>query len=184
MQSREVKTCPLRAAPACKTPTQPAQSPETAPRCATFASRPRRGSSSLHETNAPQAACGASRAHNLVTTQSEFDPQGLVGPLEAEVRPLDLALGLAVLPEHETLDVVQPKIRAQALERPRRVLDDALAVLFEAVVGERVGVALEVRPDRLVGAIRLPLPWRMRMIGSFRTTMPFPSNGERHCRLK
>ena len=84
---------------------------------------------------------------------SELDAQSLVGPLEAEVRPPDLALGFAVLPEHQFLDVMRPQILAQALERPRRVLDDALAVLFEAVVGERVGVALEVRPDRLVSAV-------------------------------
>ena len=84
---------------------------------------------------------------------SELDPQGLVGPLETEVRPLDLALGFAVLPEDQPLDVVRPQILAQALERPRRVLDDALAVLFEAVVGERVGVALEVRSDGLVCAV-------------------------------
>ena len=97
--------------------------------------------------------------------RSELNPQGLVGPLEAEIGPLDLALGFAVLPEHETLDVVRPQILAQALERPRRVLDDALAVLFEAVVGERVGVALEVRPDRLVSAVGKPCAARFRCFG-------------------
>ena len=42
-------------------------------------------------------------------TLSELDPQGLVGPLEAEVRPLDLTLGFAVLPEDQPLDVVRPR---------------------------------------------------------------------------
>ena len=90
-------------------------------------------------SSATQGGCGA----------SELDPQGLVGPLEAEVRPFDLALGFAVLPEDQPLDVVRPQILAQALECPRRVLDDALAVLFEVVVGEAEGdIPLRISPER------------------------------------
>ena len=96
---------------------------------------------------------------------SELDTQSLVGPLEATVRPLDLALGFAVLPEDKPLDVVRPKILAQALERPRRVLDDALAVLFKAIVGESVGVSLEMRPDGLVCTVGKPPAARFRCFG-------------------
>ena len=56
---------------------------------------------------------------------------------------------------------MRPQILAQVLERPRRVLDDALAVLFQAVVGERVGVALEMRSDRLVCAVAKPCAARV-----------------------
>ena len=110
-------------------------------------------------TGRPLARQPARAQHGAAVARpgaSEFHPQRLIGPLEAEVRPFDLALGFAVLPEHKTLDVVRPQILAQALERPRRVLDDALAVLFVAVVGERVGVALEVRSDGLVCAVGKP----------------------------
>ena len=84
---------------------------------------------------------------------SELDPQGLVRPLEAEVGALDLAPRFAVLPEDEALEVMRSEILAKPLEVPRRILDDSLAMLLEKVIVKRIGVALEVRPDRLVCAI-------------------------------